>query len=115
MPSIIRDSKQEAALKEIEKGLETVKVINSMSEATDSSFQLSMIPAKGRPIHIDVEESAKSGFLALAEKMKSKLVKDIRSKAAKFSIAFSEEEEAILNGSDTPKKTNKNKGKPIKE
>lgn len=113
MPSIIRDSKQDAALKEIEKGLETVKLINSMSESTDGSFQLSMTPPKGRPIHIDVEDTEKPGFLSLAKKMKARLVKDIRNKADKFNIAFSEEEEAMLNSSDVPQKPSK--AKPNKE
>lgn len=111
MPSIIQDSKQLAALKEVEADLDAIQQINTLLAESPSTFHLAMVPKKGKPTYIQITEADQDAFTALANKIKARLVKAVTVKANKYHIAFSDREKALL-ADDSDQQRPKGKKEP---
>lgn len=102
MAAIIRDDKQDNALVEIEAALAVVKQLNAMLEKRDGSnaFQVAMLSEKGRGSKVDVCAQEMKFITAFCTKYRTRLVKEIRTKAEKYRISLDKNDQDIISAGD---------------
>lgn len=100
MPSIIKNEAQIQALADIEKGLESVDLLNKiiLSDGSGVSLTVSTDTAKGRGATrtVEVDQKEEKALKALCSKMRDRLVKDITQKAGKFQISLDDDDKKKL-------------------
>lgn len=95
MPAIKKDDKQLTALQEIETALATVRQMNTAMEQ-GVPLQVIATPDKGKAIKIDIPADESKAIVGTIGRVRTKLVKEVRSKAAKFKIDLDESDNAVL-------------------
>ena len=90
MPTIIENTQQVNALNEIEAALAIIKSINTIISAGDGALAIVYKPEKGRKVQVDVPDASRAKAIGILSTTKDRLVKDVKSKAAKFHIGTSE-------------------------
>ena len=86
MPTIIENTQQVNALNEIEAALAIIKSINTIISAGDGALAIVYKPEKGRKVQVDVPDASRAKAIGILSTTKDRLVKDVKSKAAKFHI-----------------------------
>ena len=95
MPEIIRDEKQNIALKVIEKMLDTVGSINTLL-ASDQSYSISATGRNAKTVKVDIEDPDKNKIRSLLLAYKIRLAKSIETQAKTYRIALSEDEKNAI-------------------
>lgn len=94
MPQIIRNEKQEQALKTISSALEEVSQINTILSAGDYRFRIHSIGgAKGR---VDIGQPLSAKIVAVLLERKRTLVREVKAEAKANRISFSEEDIILM-------------------
>lgn len=95
MPAIQKNDKQLVALQEIEDNLSMVKQLN-VAMGENVPLQVVATPAQGKPIKVEIPADESKAIIAAIGRVRAKLVKNIRSKAAKFKIDLDDADNAVL-------------------
>lgn len=95
MPAIQKNDKQLIALQEIEGDLAMVKQLN-VAMGENVPIQVVASPAQGKPIKVEIPVEETKAVIAAVGRVRAKLVKNIRSKAAKFKIDLDDSDNAVL-------------------
>lgn len=104
MPAIIKEDKQVTALREIENALAVIKTINS-AIAGESQFTLVTTPAGSRSaIKITLDDKDTPKVISVLNAQRSRLVKEVKSKATKCRIALDDADIACMEGQVPGKK-----------
>ena len=98
MPTIIENTQQVNALNEIEAALAIIKSINTIISAGDGTLAIVYKPEKGRKVQVDVPDASRAKAIGILSTTKDRLVKDVKSKAAKFHIGLDEADLACMGG-----------------
>lgn len=96
MPTIIENTQQVNALNEIEAALAIIKSINTIISAGDGALAIVYKPEKGRKVQVDVPDASRAKAIGILSTTKDRLVKDVKSKAAKFHIGLDEADLACM-------------------
>ena len=96
MPTIIENTQQVNALNEIEAALAIIKSINTIISAGDGTLAIVYKPEKGRKVQVDVPDASRAKAIGILSTTKDRLVKDVKSKAAKFHIGLDEADLACM-------------------
>jgi hypothetical protein len=89
MPSIIKDEQQVKALGEIEEALANIKAINIVLEHEDmgGDYLLAFTPEDGgKTVKVQIGSTEVAKIHSVLSSQKSRLVKEIKSKAGKYRI-----------------------------
>lgn len=98
MAAIIQDKKQEQALEDIEKALDTIRRINLMRSgwAHGSGAQVVMVPAMGRSIKLGIEAQDQKSLDAMCAKYRARSIATVRRLAAKYRIDLDDDDLACM-------------------
>lgn len=94
MAKIIKDTKQEQALAEVEQNLHQIGMINKLLTDTNS---YKIIADDVKAAKIDIDEALSDKVSAILKAQKTKLTKATKSIAAKYRIELEDSEQALLN------------------
>lgn len=92
MPEIIQDNEQMAALDDIKKRLDEIKLINTLIQNSGYSYTLKVNRKQTVAIDTDYSRRIKS----ILEAQRARRIKDITSKAAKHHISLDDEDRKIM-------------------
>lgn len=96
MPTIIENTQQVNALNEIEAALTIIKSINTIISAEDGTLAIVYKPDKGRKVQVDVPDASRAKTVGILNATKDRLVKEVKTKAAKFHIGLDEADLACM-------------------
>jgi len=101
MPTIIQNEDQIRALAEIEEKLQLLETLDKAEQGSAETVTVTIgAPTRGRAtpckITLTNEDKEFDRALALVSEYKKRLVKDIKDKAKKFKIQFSDAERKLL-------------------
>lgn len=96
MPTIIENTQQVNALNEIETALAIIKSINTIISSENGTLTLVYKPEKGRKVHVDVPNASRTKAIGILSSTKDRLVKEVKTKAAKFHIGLDEVDLACM-------------------
>lgn len=95
MAVLIQDDAQVRALNEINTMLDEVKVLNDRISSEDP-----IRVEAGKKVFVTLDDNLAPKLISILKNQRERRVKDIKAKAAKFHIALSDDERALL-GNET--------------
>lgn len=96
MPTIIENTQQMNALAEIESALSIIEAINTISAAQGGTLAIQYKPEKGRKVVVNLSDATRAKAVAILTTTKERMVKEVKTKAAKFRISLDEKDLACM-------------------
>ena len=96
MPTIIENTQQVNALNEIEAALAIITSSKTLMSAREGPLAILYQPEQGRKVQVDVPAASRAKAIGILSTTKDRLVKDVKSKAAKFHISLDDADLACM-------------------